>query len=432
MQEHSPHQARGLLRWLMPWRPSPALAGRSPRYEPKREIGRGGMAVVREVIDHKLHRSIAMKVLDERHRDERGRAKFHEEAQITGQLDHPNIVPVHDYDVDEEGAPYITMQLVRGETLAAILRREPPEERPAERMRFFIEVLLKVCDALAFAHSRGVVHRDLKPQNIMVGEFGEVYLMDWGLASAQGRDLYDETRLVSTEPRGEHETQEGVVIGTIEYASPEQAWGRRNEIDERTDVFGLGAVLYHVLVGAPPYEGELFVDKLLKARDAAFVPVQERALVPSRLVEVCHRAMSAAKEDRFQSVAEMREALSGVLRGGLYLPMRSLPKGSVIVREGEEGHEGFVLLEGRCGVFRGSGPGRVRLGTLEAGDVFGEAAVFTRERRLATVEAETDVHVVVVTREALLEELGFDRWAGAFVQALARRFVKLSREGVEP
>jgi serine/threonine-protein kinase len=228
------------------------------RYEVKGEIGRGGMGAVLLGRDPDLNRHLALKVLQEEHRDRPERVKrFVEEAQIGAQLQHPGVVPVHELGRDGEANPFLAMKLVKGRTLAALLaeRAEPSRDLP-----HFLAIFEQVCQALAYAHARRVIHRDLKPANVMVGKFGEVQVMDWGLAKvlvpAPGRA---ETAAAVSEIETMRAAGAGPEshggMGTPAYMPPEQANGETARVDERADVFGLGAVLCEVLTGLPPYHG---------------------------------------------------------------------------------------------------------------------------------------------------------------------------------
>ncbi|MHC5082251.1 MAG: serine/threonine-protein kinase, partial [Planctomycetota bacterium] len=248
--------------------PEDSIAGPASetRYGILGEIARGGMGAIVKLVDNDIRRPVAMKVIlggpansvegAETARIER----FVEEAQVTGQLEHPNIVPVHELGLDAEGKVYFTMKLVRGESLDAIIDAVADKDPEAIRkysLSHLLQVFLKVCDAMAFAHSKGVVHRDLKPENVMVGRFGEVLVMDWGLAKVKGHEDRAEEEWVET-IRSEKEagrTLSGEVMGTPSYMPPEQAAGKVERVDERSDVFALGAVLYKILTHEAPYTG---------------------------------------------------------------------------------------------------------------------------------------------------------------------------------
>jgi serine/threonine-protein kinase len=384
------------------------------RFEERGEIARGGQGVIRRVFDRNLKRYVALKVMDPKVAgDPDAQARFHDEARITGQLDHPNIVPI--YDVVESG--HIAMKLVEGETLATRLKRKGNE------LPQLLEIFLKVCDAVAFAHSRGVVHRDLKPSNIMLGEFGQVYVMDWGCAHITGS-----ARLSPDYEAKPHRTlvdAPGTVIGTSAYMSPEQANGRTEEIDERTDVFGLGAVLYQMLTGVPPYKAETDDEEHTLARTGAVKPPHEVTLgrtPPLGVAQIAMRALATDKNDRHPSVTALRDEVERFVHRRAFFTPRPFPAGTLIVREGDVADEAYVIVTGRCEAFREERGRRVSLSTLGPGDVFGEGALFASEPRNASVVAVDDVTAVVVTHAVLDRELGGDSWLGNFIRALTSRY----------
>lgn len=351
------------------------LRNQSPRQWPyvvRKSLGRGSFGVVREVEEPNLRRRLAMKSVlpvAELSPGSPGRKKFQkrinrffEEAQILGQLNHPGIVPLHGLGVDPGGRAYFTMRLVKGRDLTDVLARAREGRSGWNRARV-LEVLLKVCDAMAYAHSKGVVHRDLKPDNIRVGRYGESYVMDWGLARALGRadskDLrlrdkwtgFDEERpnesqihghlsemglatgggtsIVSTDrndPDGKDETplmtMDGDVVGTPAYMSPEQALGKLEAIGPRTDVYALGAILYHLLSGHAPYlhSGSVLssYDLLELLRDH---PPEDLATIapktPPELIGICERAMARDANLRTASMDQMAAELRSYLDEGL-------------------------------------------------------------------------------------------------------------------
>ena len=410
--------------------PRPTQHWPTLRFEDAGEIARGGMSSVRRVFDKLILREVAMKVLDPtRSFDEL--AHFVEEAQITGQLDHPNIVPVHDIEMDEQGLPTrFTMKLVRGQTLETLARERGGIAPPAaERSEELLQVFLRVCDAVAFAHSRGVIHRDLKPSNVMVGTHGQVYVMDWGIAI-----LRDAARLADSSalPRIQHsgdtvpETA-GSLTGTPSFMAPEQALGNVQEIDERTDVYGLGGILYYLLTLHPPHDGEDAEDSLRLAR-AGSVPRPDDCALPPALCGIAMRALSERPADRHASVIELKRDVEAFLRGGGWFSQRHFAQGCVILQEGGNPDAAYIIQEGECDLFKAVGGEQTFVCTLGPGEVFGETAIFTSGTRTATVVAKTDVITIVVTREALERELDRSPWLRAFVRAVALRFVDLDRQ----
>lgn len=256
------------------------VMGRAARYQVVGEIARGGIGAIYKIRDVDLGRDVAMKVLRDHHRKNPTMIqRFVEEAQIAGQLQHPGILPVYELGLHDDRTPYFTMRLVRGQTLAELLHHRP--DVSTERQRY-LTIFHQVCQTIAFAHAKGVIHRDLKPSNVMVGAFGEVQVVDWGLAKVARPDrTEDHTRTdesvvatVRTESEG-FESLAGSVMGTPAYMAPEQARGEVARIDERTDVFALGAMLCEVLTGRPPYVGEPS-DVLRRAAGGDLVAAHER------------------------------------------------------------------------------------------------------------------------------------------------------------
>jgi formylglycine-generating enzyme required for sulfatase activity len=298
-------------------------------------LASGGMALVYRVRDRMLQRELAMKVLRSEPssgaspapgsaRDSHRVRRFLTEARLTARLDHPGIVPVHELGVDEHGTPFFTMRLVRGSSLADVLRAARAGDRQWTLSRI-LEVILNVCDAVAYAHSQGVVHRDLKPTNIMVGAFGETYVMDWGLA--RGGELEEPQGGLSALGGGDDEdpiTGDGDVIGTPNYMPPEQASGAQEQVGPRSDVYALGAVLYQLLTGRPPYAD------LIERREAPTVlaallrrePTPIRVLAPEapeELVAVAQKAMSRDVGERYADMSAVAEDLRAYIGGRVVL-----------------------------------------------------------------------------------------------------------------
>jgi serine/threonine-protein kinase len=242
-----------------PHRPVADLPAQIGPYRIEGEIGRGGMGVVLRAHDDVFQRSLAVKVVlaDPSQRPEQVQ-RFLEEAQIMGQLQHPGIAPIHTLGWLPDGRPYFGMKLIKGQTLAELLRQR---SSPTDELPRFLGIFGQLCQAVAYAHNRGILHRDLKPSNVMVGAFSEVQVMDWGLAKVLGKE--QASGAVPPEPpstiatvrsaSAEPPTQAGAVLGTPAYMAPEQARGEVDQLDERCDVFGLGAILCVVLTGKPPY-----------------------------------------------------------------------------------------------------------------------------------------------------------------------------------
>jgi eukaryotic-like serine/threonine-protein kinase len=302
---------------------SAEIPGGTARLRLAGEIARGGMGAVLKGRDTDLGRDIAVKVLLEEHR---GAAelvhRFVEEAQIAGQLQHPGVVPVYELGAFPDRRPYFTMKLVKGQTLAALLaaRQDVAEDRPR-----FVGVFAQVCQTLAYAHARGVIHRDLKPANIMVGAFGEVLVMDWGLAKVlQEADTADEGRTQqvsvirttrsqdSDTPESGSPTQAGTLLGTPSYLAPEQARGDVALVDKRADVFGLGAMLCEILTGKPPFTGK-GAEATRKAQTAQLDDAHARldgCGADAELVALARRCLAAEPWGRPRHAGEIADAVT--------------------------------------------------------------------------------------------------------------------------
>jgi serine/threonine protein kinase len=347
-------------------------ANEGARYVVESELARGGMGAVMRAVDCDIRREVAVKYLLDQS-DAKKKLRFVEEAQITGQLEHPNIVPIHELGVDAQKRIFFSMKMVKGRSLADILRALANEPYNAEReysQGKLLNIFVNVCNALAYAHSRGVVHRDLKPANIMVGDFGEVYVMDWGLAKVLHREAATVTgpvmaipvaRLATTEPfdlspavlvappvalavtvaasetsasTGTGKvvtsreldadlTRDGAILGTPVYMPPEQATGKIQDIDERSDVYSMGAILYEILTLEPPVSKEGgYWPILMRVSQGAIEPPEQKAperaragKVPPELAAVAMKALAKRKEDRYATIGLLREDIERFMEG---------------------------------------------------------------------------------------------------------------------
>ena len=300
------------------------------RYTLGDEIARGGMGVVRRATDTVLNREVAVKVLAEKYApDSPAARRFAVEARITGQLQHPNIPAVHDLGTLPDGRPFLAMKLVKGDTLDRLLATwsvgEPPagspDPPPALDRGRLLAVFEKVCEAVAFAHSLGIVHRDLKPANVMVGDFGEVQVMDWGLAKVLGErprvsgPSEDDPDATELHADTEALTQAGSVLGTPAYMPPEQAVGALDLIDPRSDVFGLGGILCAALTGSPPFVGgnaESTRQLAAKGDTAAAFARLEACGADPELVALAKRCLSPDRDERPADAGEVARAVASL------------------------------------------------------------------------------------------------------------------------
>jgi serine/threonine protein kinase len=415
-----------------------------PRFRRLGEVARGGMGCILAAVDPALGRRVAIKTLHpELLEDAQAARKFAEEAQITGQLEHPNVAPIYDLGEDADG-PFIVMKLLSGKSLARMIAEVGEQATGTggnvQTLYQFVQIVLRLCDALSFAHGRGVVHCDVKPDNVMVGEHGQVYLMDWGVAlllsereKQQGAEASPATSAELLGFEGQPRADSFVRLtgtgpdsasfrGTPAYMAPEQILGRTNDIDARTDVFGLGGVLYEILTGRPPNDAARLLSPALRRDRPLRFESRLWPTLPPELCRIVTRALSPLSVDRYPTVSALREELEQFLGGGGWFETAVFEPGADIVTEGEPGDTAYIIESGHCSVFKLILGERVLLRELGPGDVFGEAAVFTGGSRTASVVAKTRVSVKKITGEALNRELDRNPWLAIFVRSLAGLF----------
>ncbi|MBK8236142.1 MAG: protein kinase [Deltaproteobacteria bacterium] len=277
------------------------------RYEIRGEVGRGGQSRVLRAYDRQLDREVALKQFVATWAScgegPSPADRCLREVRVTGALSHPAIVPIHDMGMRRSGAPFYTMPIIEGPTLADVVERTPTTQA---RLRLLPHVV-QVCQAVAYAHGKGFLHRDIKPANIMVGGFGQTLLLDWGLARLPGDGLDTSG---SSDLHGSSTTVDGVVMGTPAYMSPEQASGDLAAVGQWSDVWGLGAVLYFVLCGHTPFRGSDVSDTLHRVRDGVVLPIDPPdGEVPPELKAIVRKAMAAAPRDRYPSATALADDL---------------------------------------------------------------------------------------------------------------------------
>jgi len=301
------------------------------KYKFVRSVGFGGMKAIIQVGDKDTTRKVAMAIIpdfDERPKNDVNR--FIREARITARLEHPNIVPIHDIGTDANGSPYFTMKYLRGYSLAATLKKlqsGEPDILAKYTLPRLLRVFVKVANAIAFAHSKQIIHLDLKPENIHIGEFGEVLVLDWGLAKFIGNeDRPEEIPNIPDEFKDvDHDatsmmTLDGVAKGTPGYMAPEQAAGKNKEKDERTDIYALGCILYAILTFENPLGNRRDIRGMLHDTVVGNIesPSQLKnpfRAIPARLERICLKAMDVLPDARYQNVSELRKDIFSFMGG---------------------------------------------------------------------------------------------------------------------
>jgi eukaryotic-like serine/threonine-protein kinase len=263
------------------------------------ELGAGGMGIVYRAKQNSLQREVAVKLL--KRTDDLSIALFRSEAHVTGRLEHANITPVHFMTEDSKGLPQLGMKLVRGTAWSELIHAENTDDF---QLKDHLKILLTVCNAVAYAHKYKILHRDIKPGNVMVGDFGQTFLVDWGLAVTLDKDLAAETCIVPA-------SSVSGPSGTPGYMAPELAKGFGEEQDERTDVYLIGACLHEILTKTRKHEGQTMMSVFQKALDSK--PYNYSDAVPQELATICNRATAQGKTERYQSVEDLHDAIDAYL-----------------------------------------------------------------------------------------------------------------------
>ncbi|MCM8536447.1 MAG: serine/threonine protein kinase [Lentisphaeraceae bacterium] len=286
------------------------------KYSQKEFLARGGMKNIFRVKENQTSRNVAMAQLIGDDINRKKVLAFLREARITALLEHPNIVPIHEIN-HKDGMPYFTMKEIQGVTLGEILKKLKENSHKFKKkydLNTLLNIFIKVCDAISYAHSRNIVHLDLKPDNIHVGEFGEVLVIDWGLAKEISETESSSNRTEEFQVDHEH-TLDGFVKGTIGFMAPEQARGENSQKDMRTDIYSLGAILYAILSFESPYEEENTKKAISLTALGDYNPLRNEKELPNALVSVTYRALQKHKSDRYQHVEELKDDVQLYLNG---------------------------------------------------------------------------------------------------------------------
>ena len=306
-----------LIDQMQSWQDSITAQEQAPRYQLNELLGLGAQGLVFSVTDKDCGRQVALKTMRGEERVPTQIARFVHEAQVTAQLEHPGIVPVHELNVLPDGTLFYTMKQISGRPLSDEIRINA---RNSDSRFSFLQMFLKICDTMSFAHSHGVLHRDLKPANIMLGDYGEVLVVDWGLSKVIGQaDVVSvRSKNAAESDSGIYVTRDGHAVGTPAYMSPEQARGHRDSLDQRSDIYSLGVILYEMLTQHLPYTGidvETVLDQVSRGQIVPIIRQPMGQNVAPQLAAIVHKAMAFEVEDRYQFVDDLKQDLQAYLAG---------------------------------------------------------------------------------------------------------------------
>lgn len=373
-------------------------------------LGQGGTSRVERVGDRWLTRSVARKTLSA-DAPAMQIPLFEQESRRLARMTHAGIPTIFDAGVNATGQPYYLQRYVEGRTLQSLIEAQFRADASdwSAWLNTVYRIALRVAETLAYAHSQGVIHADIKPANIMVGSFGEVLLIDWGIPSADGR-------LAMPEP--------GTIVGTPAYMAPEQAQGKTESVDTRTDIFLLGATLFHALCGHPPHQAARSVEAVKKAAEGQVIALLPRYRTPAtdKLVCIIARCMQPVADARYADMPAVLAELQAMAHLALEFPTLRYAAGAVIVEEGSAADSVFVIQSGFCDVTQTRRGERVHLRQLKAGDVFGEAALLPQQQRTATVIAREPVEAVRIGVDQFVTDCQSRApWLLPLMESLVRR-----------
>lgn len=398
------------------------------RYRLVNMLGEGGFAVVDACFDELLNRVVAVKsVRDENRLKPEYLQLILNEARLISYLNHPGIVSIYDAFFEPDGSFSYTMNPLEGETLAEQLGRFSGQQiyMPVAVAQ---QIIIRICETLAYAHDRGVLHLDVKPANVMLGRYGEVLIMDWGTACLYDSSSYKQHIFSygKKEDLSIYEGRDGKKMGTLPFMAPEQLLQPRHTLTPSADIFAVGVLFYMMLAGKSPYPTSSPDDFWMAAHKNHFVPLHAiRGDIPTRLSTICTKMMQNDTKKRYQSLHDVLRDLRDFSDSGRSFELRIYEPGEVILKEGEPGDYALQILEGSVEIVTEMQGERIVLATRTKGNVVGEMAVFTNEPRSATVVARHKTIAKLMAREDILKELDkLDPWVGYTVKSLSQRLLK--------
>lgn len=406
------------------------------RYKFLNILGKGGIAQVSCYFDSCLNRIVALKELKDKHIvNPHLLQAFITESKLIAYLNHPGVVPLYDTFKVKDDALCYTMKLIEGERLTSLLSyNKYQKQSEGYSINKFLEIFLKLCETLMYVHDKGVLHLDLKPDNIMVGEYGEVMIMDWGNAKLYNKKPYYsylKRHMTNVKQAGFEKEAENLILGTPYYMSPEQTNSSRGTLTPASDIFSAGIIFYQMITGKHPFPdkdntGEVMID--IRRYDPP--PVYEvNSDVPLRLSQICEKMLRKDCKTRYMNFKEVLSDLNEFYHSGEAFSVEKYNAGDTIIKEGETGDYSFKILTGIIEVIKEVDGKQQVLTQLGEGEIVGELAIFSKQPRTATIRAVEMTTIRVMDRDSVEKELEkLSPWVGNMITALSERFVGLNEK----
>jgi len=392
------------------------------RYLTLRKLGAGALSDVSCFFDKYLHRKVAVKVLKEKHLQHFQLVEsFLNEIKLISFLDHPGVISLYDAFLIEKKMPAYAMKLIQGNELLKSYKQKSQSQ--------LLEIFAKICETLAYVHDKGIIHLDLKPENIMLGEYGEVMIMDWGIARFYNQEPYyeylKEVKGITPPPIIEHIS---LGSGTPLYMSPEQVTQKRDQLTPSSDIFSVGIIFYEMLTGITPFSAKTrqgIFDKV-----CSYNPVEMYRLnanIPLELSKICMKMLAKDPAERYSSFKDVLKDYDAFQNSGDAFAIKTYQSEEIIFAEGDLGDYAFTIISGCVEVIKVTEKGTVILAELGAGEIVGELAIFTNQLRSATIRAKEKTKIKIMKREDITEELDkLSPWVKSIITGLSKRFIQVS------
>ncbi|MGD9201622.1 MAG: protein kinase [Chitinispirillia bacterium] len=409
------------------------------RYHFLKKIGEGGIGKVSLFFDKLLNRIVAVKGLKEENQHNKNLIQaFISEIKLISYLDHPGIVPIFDAFLSREKNINYSMKPIEGKRLSDLLQSKPAYEKVSETsINKYLEIFKKLSETLSYVHDKGVIHLDIKPDNILVGHYGEVILMDWGSAR-----LYDPTpyyeffknRLRNTKMARIDKEPENMIIGTPNYMSPEQTKNDRESLTPSSDIFSAGIVFYQMMTGLHPFP-EIHDTSVVMAQVRNLDPIPICKInndIPMRLSVICDKMLKKDAMFRYHSFKEIIDDIDEFCNSGQGFSTMNYQPGAIIFNEGDQGDYSFKILSGKVQVYKTIDKKRKVLAELGKGEIVGELAVFSNQPRTATIKVLEPTTIRIMDKESVDREIEkLSPWVGKMIFSLSERFIQLNEKHIQ-